>query len=335
MSESNTGLNEIFLSSSPHYTMGDSTQRIMALVLISLLPECVWGVIAFGVKALVLLVVCVASCVISEYVFQKVTRQKVTVSNLSAAVTGVLLALVLSCEVKPWMAVLGSVVAVVIAKGLFGGIGSNVFNPALTGRGFMVISFGAAMGKWKPLLFSSSASVDVMSSATILNGIKNGSASLDSAALLDCFFGRQSGCIGEVSSALIVLSFLFLLVTKVIDPRATFGMLAAFALGTFAAGLADKASVAAACYDVLVGVCTGGVLFGAVFMVTDYATTPVTKKGRLVFGLGCGLITFLIRRFGGYPEGVMFSILIMNSVSSFLNKLTARKYGYGKKGGAK
>ncbi|MBQ9538803.1 MAG: RnfABCDGE type electron transport complex subunit D, partial [Treponema sp.] len=312
--------------SSPHFTAGGTTQKIMAAVLLAALPECVWGVVTFGVRALLVLLVSVASCVIAEWLFQKATKQKVTVDNLSAAVTGVLLALVLSSEVPLWMVVIGAVVAIVVGKGLFGGIGSNVFNPALTGRGFMVISFGAAMSSWK-----SAAPLDAVSSATVLSEIKAGSFAAGGSDLLQFFLGNRAGCIGEVSVLLLILSFIFLLGMGIIDWRAPVAMIATFAVATFIAALVSAGDAAAACSDVLLGLCTGGLVFGAVFMVTDYATTPVTKYGRLVFGFGCGLITFLIRRFGGYPEGVMFSILIMNSVAPFLNKLTARKYGYGKK----
>ncbi len=319
-------MNEIYLSSSPHYTRGDTTQKIMATVLLALLPECVWGVLSFGPRALLVLLVSIASCVIAEWLFQKATGQKNTVYNLSAAVTGVLLAMVITPAIPLWMVVIGAVVAIVVAKGLFGGIGSNVFNPALTGRGFMMISFGAAMSSWKDPL-----ELDALSSATVLSQMKAGTAGIDSSTLFEYFMGHRAGCIGETSVLLLILSFVFLLVTGTIDWRAPLAMLASFAVATFFAGIAGTGNVAAACSEVLLGLCTGGIVFGAVFMVTDYATTPVTKKGRLVFGVGCGLITFLIRQFGGYPEGVMFSILIMNSVAPFLDRLTARKYGYGKK----
>ena len=331
MSDTN---NMTYLSSSPHYTAGGTTQKIMGAVLLAMLPECVWGVVTFGFRAFLVLLVSVASCVAAEWLFQKATKQKVTIDNLSAAVTGVLLALVLTPAIPLWMVVIGAIVAIVVAKGLFGGIGSNVFNPALTGRGFMMISFGAAMSSWK-----AAAPLDAISSATVLSEMKEGAFAADGSTLLQYFLGNRAGCIGEVSVLLLILSFIFLLVMGIIDWRAPLAMLATFAVATFIAGLASAGDAAAACSEVLLGLCTGGVVFGAVFMVTDYATTPVTKKGRLVFGFGCGLITFLIRRFGGYPEGVMFSILIMNSVAPFLNKLTARKYGYGKKvmnqGGAK
>ena len=228
-----------------------------------------YGVIVFGIRALVTVIVAVTGCIIFEALFQKLTKQKICISNLSAAVTGVMLALVIPSTAPVWTVILGALTAVVLAKGLFGGIGANVFNPALTGRAVMFISFPAVMGAgW----------LNIDSGIDKWNYAASGAANLDA-----------------VSSAI------------------------------------ELHDAAAALKDVLVSVLTGGLIFGAVFMSTDYATTPVTKNGRLVFGAGCGLITFLIRRFGGYPEGVMFSILIMNSVTPFLNNLIAPKYGYGKK----
>ncbi|HBG66710.1 MAG TPA: NADH-quinone reductase [Treponema sp.] len=314
----------VFLSSSPHFTAGQNTQQIMAVVLISLLPECIYGVMVFGLRALVTILVSVASCVAFEALFQKICRQKITVDNLSAAVTGVLLALVVSSSVPAWMVVIGAFVAVVIAKGIFGGIGANVFNPALTGRGFMVISFGAAMSRW-----AEPHAPDAISSATVLSQIRAGSIGADDFNFVQYFIGNRAGCIGETSALLILISFVFLLAMRIIDWRAPVAMVATVAAGTFISALAAGRGAAGAGADVLMALLTGGVLFGATFMVTDYATAPVTKPGRLVFGFGCGLITFLIRRFGGYPEGVMFSILIMNTTTYFLNRLTSRKYGYG------
>lgn len=314
MSVENQG--KLYLSSSPHFTSGSSTRSIMAAVLFALLPECVYGVMLFGLPALSVMLVSVASCFLFELLFQKVTRQKIAVSNLSPCVSGILLALVLPSTVPVWMAVIGSFVAVVIAKGIFGGIGSNVFNPALTGRAFLFISFPAALGaSWF------NPEIDAVSSATALSGIKAGTFAADSSVYLQYFLGNRAGCIGETSSLLILISFAFLAVIKVVDWRAPLAMVAAVAVCTFVSG-----------GDVLLSLLTGGLLFGAAFMVTDYATAPVTGLGRIVFGFGCGLITFFIRKFGSYPEGVMFSILIMNSVAPFLNNLTARMYGYGKKG---
>lgn len=308
--------NKIHLSSSPHFTEGLSTQKVMLMVIISMLPECIAGVMFFGAAALVRILVSVASCVAFEGLYQKITKQKIRISNLSAVVSGILLALVIPSTTPVWMVVLGALVAMVVAKGLFGGIGSNVFNPALTGRAFMFISFPAAMGAcWF------NPEIDAVSGATILSQIKNGSVTATSDLYLQYFLGNRAGCIGETSILLILISFLFLFSTHIIDWRAPVAMVATTALCTLVSG-----------GDVLLALLTGGLLFGATFMVTDYATAPLTGYGRLVFGFGCGLITFLIRKLGGYPEGVMFSILIMNCFTPFLNNLTRRMYGYGKKG---
>ena len=312
---------KIFVSSSPHFNFKCSTQMIMGTVLIALLPEVIMGIVLFGLAALVRILVSVASCVFFEFIFQKVTKQKIVISNLSACVTGVMMALVSPPTAPVWIFVVGAAVAMIVAKGLFGGIGSNVFNPALTGRAFMFISFPAAMGaSW--MAPKALGGMDAISSATMLSAIKAGTFVIEDGTYWQYFLGNRAGCIGETSILLILISFAFLALAHIIDWRAPVTMVGTVALCSLIAG-----------ENVAMSLMTGGLMFGATFMVTDYATAPVTKKGRLVFGFGCGLITFLIRRFGGYPEGVMFSILIMNSVAPFLNNLTARKYGYGKKTG--
>ena len=310
---------KLYVSSSPHFNFKCSTQMIMGTVLIALLPEIIMGIVLFGVAALIRILVSVASCVLFEFLFQKVTKQKIVIANLSACVTGVMMALVCPPTAPVWMFVVGAAVAMIVAKGLFGGIGSNVFNPALTGRAFMFLSFPAAMGaSW--LAPKTLAAVDAVSSATTLSAIKAGSFAVEQGTYWQYFIGNRAGCIGETSVLLILISFAFLTLAHIIDWRAPVAMIGTVAICSLIAG-----------EDLAMSLMTGGLMFGATFMVTDYATAPVTKKGRLVFGFGCGLITFLIRKFGGYPEGVMFSILIMNSVAPFLNNLTARKYGYGKK----
>lgn len=324
--------NKFYLSSSPHFSLGVSTQKIMLCVIIALLPECVYGVITFGLRALLVILTSVLSCVVFELLFQVFTKQKIVIKNLSAVVSGILLALVLPSTVPIWQVVLGSLVAMVIAKGLFGGIGSNVFNPALTGRAFLFISFPSAIGaKWFDPM-SKANGFDGITSATILSSVKRGEVNAENFDWLSYFFGNRAGCIGETSVFLILVSFAFLLLSHIIDWRAPLAMIGTFVLGTFIASIAKSADLLASVQYVGISLLTGGIMFGATFMVTDYATTPLTKPGKLVFGAGCGLITFLIRNFGGYPEGVMFSILIMNSLSPFLDNLTVRKYGYGKKG---
>lgn len=323
MSEVNTE-KKLFLSSSPHFSSGLNAQIIMGMVLVSLIPEIIAGTVIFGPVVLLKVLVSVVSCVFFEFIFQKATKQKILISNLSACVTGVLLALVCSPAIPVWMLVLGAAVAMIIAKGLFGGIGSNVFNPALTGRAFLFISFPAVMGaKWIiPHEF------DAISSATVLSQIKAGTFALENDTLLQLFLGNKSGCMGETSILAILISLVFLLALRIIDWRAPLAMVCTVFAGVFLVNIGNGFETA--CMQGLLALLTGGLLFGAVFMVTDYATTPVTKKGKLIFGFGCGLITFLIRQFGSYPEGVMFSILIMNSVAPFLNNLTDRMYGYGK-----
>jgi Na+-translocating ferredoxin:NAD+ oxidoreductase subunit D len=307
--------NEIFLSPSPHFAGGNTTQKIMCAVILAMLPECVYGVILFGVRALVTILVSVAGTVCFEALFQKLTKHEITIKDCSAAVSGILLALVLPPTTPVWMVLLGAAFAVIVAKGFFGGLGANVWNPALTGRAFLFVSFPAALGaSWL------TPSTDAISSATVLSQIKAGTFAADSGTYMQYFLGNRAGCIGETSILLILISFAFLALTRIIDWRAPFTMVATVVLLTWAAG-----------GDVLMALLSGGLLFGATFMVTDFATAPVTQLGRLVYGAGCGLITFLIRKFGGYPEGVMFSILIMNSFSAFLNKLTWTKYGYGRR----
>ncbi len=337
-----TVFEKLNLSSSPHFKGHWSTKGIMMGVLFCLLPECAAGVYFFGVRALLTILISVVSCVLFEALFQIITKQPVVIKNLSAAVTGVLLALVLPSTTPVWMTILGAFVAVVIAKGLFGGIGSNVFNPALTGRAVLFISFPSVLGaswlntqasinKWS-LAESSLNNLDAISSATVLSQVKAGTFTGNKEMWLQYLFGNRSGCIGETAIALIILSFLLLALGRIIDWRAPLGMVASAALATFIYSLAKSGDAAFAGSSVITALLSGGLLFGATFMITDYATAPVTKWGRFVFGCGAGLITFLIRTFGNYPEGVMFSILIMNAVAPFLNNLTGRKYGYGKKG---
>ena len=285
------------------------------LVVASLIPECVMGVYHFGLPALFTILISVASCVAFEALFQLAIRRPVQVYDFSAVITGILLALTLPPTVPYWMIVVGSFFAVVVAKGFFGGLGCNVWNPALTGRAFLLIGFPFALGaSWV------APGADSVSSATPLAN-PNVLAGTDLTSKLDyywnLFIGNHAGCIGETCIAAIIISAIFLLITNVIDWRAPLTMIATCLILSVLAG-----------NDALYTLMSGGLLFGAVFMATDYTTAPVTKPGRLVFGAGCGLITFLIRQFGGYPEGVMFSILIMNSLVPFLNKISQKKYGY-------
>jgi len=320
-------LNEIYLSSSPHYSAKNSSTGVMAAVIMSLLPLCIYGVYLFGLPALFTIIVSVLSCVVFEMLFQLASKQEIRIQDGSAVVSGILLALVLPPSLPLWMTILGAAFAMIVAKAFFGGIGSNVFNPALTGRAFLFVSFPAAMGTWtlprnaQPLVevvtSATGGITDAVTSATALSVLKTADIVKDSQTYWDFFLGNRAGCIGESNILLILLAFAFLALTKIIDWKAPLAMIATTALATFLAG-----------GDTVMALLSGGLLFGAVFMVTDYATSPITTSGRLIFGAGCGLITFLIRQFGGYPEGVMFSILIMNAIVPFLNKLIQKKYGF-------
>lgn len=307
-------MEKMILSSSPHISSERKTQALMFTVVASLIPECVYGVVIFGIPALITILASVASSVLFEFLFNLLAKKKQTVSDGSAIITGILLALVLPPTIPVWQTVLGAAFGIIVAKSLFGGLGSNVWNPALTGRAFLFVSFPVAMGNtWITPL------PDAVSTATILPAIKSGAFTPSREIYLQYFFGNRAGCIGETSILLILISFVFLLATRTIDWRAPFAMVATTVILTWISG-----------GDILMALLSGGLIFGATFMVTDYVTAPVTKPGRLIYGAGCGLITFLIRKFGGYPEGVMFSILIMDSLAPFLNKITRRKYGYKK-----
>jgi electron transport complex protein RnfD len=312
-------------------------------MLIALAPVSIFGVVIFGLPALLNIVVAAVSAIAGESLFRLITKQPIRAKDLSAGVTGVLLALVIPPTTPLWMTALGAIFAVIVAKEFFGGLGANIFNPALIGRAFLVMSFPAALTTWRyPVLPAGAAfTADVVTGATPLAITKMGAgisavgrsfveAGLSASdsywpVMKTLFFGFNSGCIGETSVFLCLASFLFLLVTKTIDWRTPVCMIGS----GFLFALAFWQNVEFALYSVL----SGGLVFGAVFMATDYVTSPVTGKGKILFGIGAALITMLIRRWGTYPEGVCFSILIMNGVTPFLNKLLSKKYGYVKKGG--
>ena len=215
---------KIYISSSPHFNLKCSTQMIMGTVLIALLPEVIMGIVLFGLAALIRILVSVASCVLFEFLFQKVTKQKIVIGNLSACVTGVMMALVSPATAPVWIFVVGAAVAMIVAKGLFGGIGSNVFNPALTGRAFMFLSFPAAMGASWMTPKTLGGTVDAISSATTLSAIKAGTFAMEDGTLWQFFIGNRAGCIGETSTLLILISFAFLALARIIDWRSPLTM---------------------------------------------------------------------------------------------------------------
>ena len=339
----------LLLGSSPHFASPVNSSMLMGRMLIALAPVSIFGIIIFGLPALLNIIVAAAAAIAGESLFRLITKQPIRAKDMSAGVTGVLLALVIPPNTPLWMTALGAIFAVIVAKEFFGGLGANVFNPALIGRAFLVMSFPAALTTWRiPVLPPGAAfAADVVTGPTPLGITKIGSSiSAVGRSLVETglsasdsywpviktlFFGFRAGSTGEVSIFLILCAGLFLIVTKTIDWRTPVSMIAS----GFIFALAFWQDPLFALYSVL----SGGLVFGAVFMATDYVTSPVTVKGKILFGIGAGLITMLIRRWGTFPEGVCFSILIMNGVTPFLNKLLPRKYGYVSKkkpaGGAK
>jgi electron transport complex protein RnfD len=309
----------------------------MGMVLLALAPVSVFGVVLYGLPALLTILVSVASAEIAEALFRKATGQDIRNSDLSAAVTGLLVALVLPPGMPLWMTALGAAFGIIVGKEFFGGLGANVFNPALVGRAFLVLSFPASATTWsKPRAFFSSWNIaDAVTGATPLGIVKLGGSVADVGAefaarglaagadywstIRTLFLGIHEGCIGESSILLILIGFIILFLSKTIDWRVPVSMTVSLFVFSFLFGR-----------DPLFAVLSGGMLFGAVFMATDYVTAPLTATGKLIFGFGAGLITALIRQWGNYPEGVTYAILIMNAVTPFLNKLIQKKYGYVK-----
>lgn len=322
--------NEIFMSPAPHVVTPVKTQTLMLDVIIALLPLTAYGIYLFSIPALVRIIVSVLCCVGFESFFRLICNLDIRVKDLSAVITGLLIALVIPPNLPIWMLILGCLFAIVVGKEFFGGLGANVFNPALVGRAFMFVSFSGAMTSW---IQPGNSFFDAMSTATPLKLInaKEGIAlsaseiakTLNLGSSTDLYtqliLGNHAGCIGETSILLILLGFAYLLFKKVIDWRTPVTMMVTAVAITAIGGI-----------NPILTLTSGGLAFGAVFMATDYVTSPVTPKGKLLFGAGCGLITGLIRLFSGMPEGVMYSILIMNAVVPFLNKIIPVKYGYVK-----
>ena len=301
-------MSKLSVTASPHIHSGASTQRIMMDVIVALLPVTIASVVIFGIKSLLVIAACVISAVLAESVFNLLCGKKNTIGDFSAVVTGLLLALNLSTNVPVWQCVVGSVFAIVCVKCFFGGLGCNFANPAIAGRVFMLLTFSQVAGGANPTI------VDVVSSATPLEQLAKGAEEIPS--LLDMFLGLHGGAIGETCAVALLLGFVYLLVRKVI----TWHTPVVFVATVFVCYLvATGFDVTAALYQVL----AGGLMIGAIFMATDYVTTPINTKGRVVFAVGCGVITFIVRFFCAYPEGVSFSILIMNILAPYIEKWTA------------
>ena len=305
-------MNNMIVSVNPHIYAKDTTQTIMRDVLIALFPAVIASIVFFGVRALLVEVVCVAVAMGCEWAFEKITKKPVTILDLSAAVTGLILALNLPVDIPIWQAMFGSFVAIIVIKQFFGGIGQNFANPAITARVIMLVAFSGAMTTWAPAAFSN-APADAVTAATPLAIIASGEGELPTLAQM--FLGARGGSMGETSCLALLIGFAYLLCRKVISwhtPVAFIGTVL-----VFTALLPGQQPL----YQVM----AGGLFIGAIFMATDYTTSPPTPAGKLIFGVGCGLITVAIRVWGNYPEGVSFSILLMNILNPYISSWTKTK----------
>ena len=309
-------MEKLIVSTSPHICAKTTTQSIMRDVIIALLPATVAGVILFGLKALITILVCVATTVLSEFVFNLLAKKEQTVTDLSAVVTGLILALSLPAKANIFHCIVGAVFAIVVVKCLFGGIGCNFANPAATARVFLLIAFSASLGgATAPTL----GSVDLVATATPLEIIKMGSEA-ELPSLFDMFLGNRAGAIGETSALALILGGIYLIVRRVIKWQVPVIYIAT----VFLFSLIIKQDLTVALYQVL----GGSLILAAFFMITDYSTTPINTLGKMVFAFGCGIITILIRFWGSYPEGVSFAILLMNILSPYIEKLcTSKPFG--------
>ncbi len=321
-------LAKLTVSTSPHIKSATTTRTIMTDVLIALTPACLWGIFAFGPRAMTVLLLAVLSAVGFEALYQFLMKKRITVTDLSAAVTGLLIGMNLPATAPLWLPIVGSFFAIIIVKQLYGGIGKNFMNPALAARAFLMLAWPSMMTATPNPLTTSSPfavsvdTVDIVASATPMAMLKNGT--LPDGGLFNYLLGTKPGTIGEVATLLLLAGGIYLMARRVITwhiPTAYIGTVALIAY-IFPQNTADRVEFVA--YEVI----CGGLMLGAIFMATDYATTPITVTGRLIFGVGCGAITMFIRYFGGYPEGITFSILIMNTLVWYIDRLTKpKKFG--------
>ena len=314
---------KLIATSNPHIRSNETTRSIMLDVIIAMLPALVWAVIWFGVKALTLTAVSVIGCMFWEWLYRKLMKKPQSVGDLSAVVTGMLLAFVCPVTTPYWMIIIGGFFSIIVVKQLFGGIGKNFVNPALAGRAFLLGSYAGVMTTWidatqnKAPLMGSTA--DIVTAATPLAYMKtsNMAGLTETYSVMDMFLGKTGGSLGEISAAMLILGGLYLIWRKVINWQTPVAYIATVAVLSF---LFPKAG--SGLEWMLYSVFGGGLMVGAFFMATDYATSPVTKKGQLVFGIGCGLFTVLIRYFGSYNEGVCYSIMVMNLCVALIDKYT-------------
>lgn len=310
-------IKDVAVTSSPHLRDSISTKRIMQEVCLALAPAGIAGIVLFGINAAALIAVCVLCCVLSEYLFQKISHQKITVGDWSAVVTGLLLAYNLPANAPLWIAVIGSVIAIVLVKQCFGGIGANFVNPALAARAILFVSWSGIMANYPVTNFMA----DAASSATPLAMINGG----ENISILNLLVGNCGGVLGETCKIAIIVGGVWLLVRKIADWRIPVFFIAT----TFIAYLISNGFNVA-----LAEILSGGLLLGAFFMATDYTTSPMTKIGRVIMGIGCGILVFVIRSYASYIEGCSFAILFMNVVTPMIDRFTVgKKFGEVKKNG--
>lgn len=322
--------NNLLVSSTPHIRSNDTIQSVMRDVVIALLPATIMGIILFGVKAAILIITSVVSCVFFEALFQKLAKKPITVSDLSAVITGLLLAMNMPSTAPIWVPIVGSFFAIILVKQLFGGLGQNFMNPALGARAFLLASYPTAMSgsAFGATNYGSIGVVDATSSATPLSQIAEGAVStITKTDYINALVGNIGGCIGETCAIALIIGGIYLIVRKVISWRIPVTYILTTFVCTFIFA-ALSGEVRFPVYELL----TGGLMLGAFFMATDYASSPVTPKGQIIMGIGCGLITALIRTIGGYPEGVSYSILLMNLCVPLIDRYTRpKKFGEVKK----
>jgi len=320
-------MNKLLVSPSPHIHTAVSTKSLMRDVVIAMLPAVIVSVLFYGWSELLILAVSVISCVGLEYLVSKfLLKRPATIGDLSAVVTGVLLALNVPPTCPWWVIVIGAIFAIGVAKMTFGGLGQNMFNPAIAGRVFLLISFPTYMTDWTvPTGFIHAT--DAVSGATLLGAYAEGGIeAIKGISYLQTLFLNIGGSAGEISALALLVGFVYLLVRKVIRPHITLSIWGTVAVLALIFWLINPAKYP----DPIFALLTGGVLLGSIFMATDYVTSPMSAKGGIIFGVGIGLLTILIRYFGSYPEGVSFAILIMNSVVPLINKYCHQKK-YGRK----
>jgi electron transport complex protein RnfD len=346
----------LHLSSSPHIRSGLSVSKLMLAVIIAMAPAFIASVIFFGFKAILITAACVGAAVATEHVANLILKRGKTIGDLSAVVTGILVAFNLPPDTPLWMAALGSIFGIAVAKMVFGGLGCNFINPALAGRAFLMASYPAPMTAFSPTGFggmsgmaaevieglsgAALSSVDAISSATPLAAIK--SLSIDnhytisgaSSALKNLFFGNVGGCLGETSALALLIGGIFLIAIRAVDIRIPLAYILTVFLLFWLVNDSGQYFTADALITPTFHILAGGLFLGAFFMASDPVTSPITPRGRVVFGFGCGTLTFVIRKYGGYPEGVMFSILLMNLAVPLIDRYTRPAiYGEVKKRG--